>query len=64
MWRLEGGLGASWEGLRASWSILGCLEGVLRASWSRLGSLEASWKRLEGFWGRLGSVLERLAYTP
>ena len=35
LWRLEGVLGR----LGACWSILGCLEGVLRASWKRFGCL-------------------------
>ena len=53
LWRLEGVLGR----LGASWSILGCLEGVLRASWRRLG---ASWRRLGASWRRLGTSWRRL----
>ena len=45
----------------ASWERLGRVSG---SSWGRLGSLGAPWKRLEGVVGRLGSVLELLAYTP
>ena len=47
--------------LGASWERLGRVSG---SSWGRLGSLGAPWKRLEGVVGRLGSVLELLAYTP
>ena len=46
--------------LGASWERLGRVSG---SSWGRLGSLGAPWKRLEGVVGRLGSVLELLAYT-